>query len=65
MATPSQQELSGIAYLFGSPIAHSLSPLLHQTVFDELDLQWKQLPFESDDIDQFMELAKDPKFVGR
>lgn len=51
-------------YLFGHPIAHSMSPLLHQTVYDNLGLNWSQYPLDSTDMDLFLELIKDPKFYG-
>ncbi|KAF2145130.1 uncharacterized protein K452DRAFT_135015 [Aplosporella prunicola CBS 121167] len=51
-------------YLFGHPIAHSMSPLLHQTVYDELGLKWSQLPLDSTDMDDFLKRIQDPKFYG-
>jgi quinate dehydrogenase len=56
--------LDGVNYLFGHPISHSLSPLLHQTVYDNLNLKWSQVPLDSTDIPQFLSLTKDPKFYG-
>jgi quinate dehydrogenase len=56
--------LSGIAYLFGHPITHSLSPLLHQTVYHQLDLKYSQIPLDSVSIPTFLSLTKDPKFYG-
>jgi quinate dehydrogenase len=51
-------------YLFGHPIAHSLSPLLHQTVYDALGLNWSQFPLDSLDMELFLKLRQDPKFYG-
>jgi len=62
--TPDSSHLERVNYLFGHPIAHSLSPLLHQTVYDNLNLKWSQLPLDSTDIPNFLRLTKDPKFYG-
>ena len=51
-------------YLFGHPIAHSMSPLLHQTVYNNLGLNWAQYPLESRDMSLFLELIKHPQFYG-
>lgn len=51
-------------YLFGHPIAHSMSPLLHQTVYDGLGLKWSQFPLDSLDMDLFLRLREDPRFYG-
>ena len=61
---PSTAHLDRVNYLFGYPIAHSLSPLLHQTVYDNLGLRWGQIPLESRDMDHFLTLVQDPKFFG-
>jgi quinate dehydrogenase len=62
--TPDSSHLERVNYLFGHPIAHSLSPLLHQTVYDNLSLKWSQLPLNSTDVPNFLRLTKDPKFYG-
>jgi quinate dehydrogenase len=62
--TPDSSHLERVNYLFGNPIAHSLSPLLHQTVYDNLFLKWSQLPLDSTDVPNFLRLTKDPKFYG-
>ena len=41
-------------YLFGHPIAHSLSPLFHNTIYDSLNLPWSQTLIESRDPDDFL-----------
>lgn len=51
-------------YLFGHPIAHSLSPLLHQTIYDGMGLPWSQFPLDSTDMDLFLRLREDPRFYG-
>lgn len=57
-----QKERHG--YLFGHPISHSMSPLLHQTVYDNLGLNWSQYPLDSTDMTLFLQLIKHPKFYG-
>jgi len=64
-ADPAIEHLDRHGYLFGYPIAHSLSPLFHQTVYDHLGLRWSQLPLESTDISQFLRLLQDPKLYGK
>lgn len=56
--------LDAFCYFFGHPIAHSLSPLLHQTVYDNLNLNWSQIPLDSTDTDLFLSLIQDAKCVG-
>ncbi|KAH6862294.1 hypothetical protein CUC08_Gglean003224 [Alternaria sp. MG1] len=58
----SQTERHG--YLFGHPIAHSMSPLLHKTVYDNLGLNWAQYPLESRDMSLFLQLIRHPHFYG-
>ena len=41
-----------------------MSPLLHQTVYDDLDLNWAQLPLDSTDMTLFLKLIQDPNFYG-
>ncbi|KAL3422251.1 quinate dehydrogenase [Phlyctema vagabunda] len=64
--TPDSSHLERVGYLFGHPIAHSLSPLLHQTIYDNLSppRNWSQLPLDSVDVPNFLRLTKDPKFYG-
>ncbi|MCJ1286379.1 hypothetical protein MMC26_005724 [Xylographa opegraphella] len=63
-SVPDTSHLNGVNYLFGYPIAHSLSPLLHQTLYEALKLQWSQILMESKDVQAFMHLTQDPKFFG-
>ncbi|KAK2592395.1 Quinate dehydrogenase [Conoideocrella luteorostrata] len=51
-------------YLFGQKITHSLSPYLHQLVYDHLGLNWSQLRLDSADMAQFLQLVQDPSFYG-
>lgn len=68
MQQPEIQEqsrpLDRYGYLFGHPINHSMSPLLHQTIYDDLSLNWGQIPFDSTDMPAFLRMIKDPKFYG-
>ncbi|KAI7504704.1 shikimate/quinate 5-dehydrogenase [Hortaea werneckii] len=61
---PPIEHLDRHGYLFGYPIAHSLSPIFHQTIYDNLGLRWSQLPLPSTDIQHFMQLLQHPKCFG-
>ena len=39
--------LDGIAYLYGHPLLNSLSPPLHQAIYNTLGLNWSQIPLSS------------------
>jgi quinate dehydrogenase len=52
----SQPRRKGV--LFGYPIAHSMSPLLHNTVFSALDMHWEFDFLESKDIQEFLPILK-------
>lgn len=56
--------LDRVAYLFGHPISHSLSPLFHQAIYDSFSLKWSQLFHESLSIPPFLEAMHAPKFIG-
>lgn len=56
--------LDRVSYLFGTPIAHSLSPLIHKSVYEKLNLNWAYFLHESSSIPSFLELTQDPKFFG-
>lgn len=72
--------LDGVAYLYGHPLLNSLSPPLHQTVYNTLGLNWTQIPLSSvygtsatypppytrsPPIDKFLtSIRENPKFVG-
>lgn len=51
-------------YLFGQKITHSLSPFLHQIIYDHLGLKWSQIRLDSADMSQFLHLAQHPSFYG-
>ncbi|KAI2479875.1 Quinate dehydrogenase [Pyrenophora tritici-repentis] len=61
---PSPDPKTRHGYLFGHPITHSMSPLLHATVYASLSLPWAQHPLESLDIPLFLRLIRDPRFYG-
>ncbi|KAL4809492.1 shikimate dehydrogenase substrate binding domain-containing protein [Aspergillus unguis] len=73
ITTPSNRD--GVAYLYGHPLRNSLSPPLHQTVYNHLGLNWTQIPLssatpngsytQSPEIQTFLSSIKaNPKFVG-
>ncbi|KAF2672732.1 shikimate/quinate 5-dehydrogenase [Microthyrium microscopicum] len=62
---PHSVEAEGVGCLFGFPIAHSLSPLFHQTSYDDLGIPWKFTFLESKSIHEFLEFIRNPKcYVG-
>jgi quinate dehydrogenase len=58
------EEVRGMSYLFGYPLKHSLSPLVHNTTFENLQLPCRMDALESLDILSFLELTKEPRFFG-
>ncbi|OQD74917.1 hypothetical protein PENDEC_c009G04395 [Penicillium decumbens] len=74
------EHLDGVAYLYGHPLLNSLSPVLHQTVYNALGLNWTQIPLssvtgtsatypppytQSPPIEKYMaSIRTNPKFVG-
>jgi quinate dehydrogenase len=62
---PDSSSLERVAYLVGFPIAHSLSPLLHHTIYSSIGQPWGQILYETRDLNEFLEHIKtDPKFLG-
>ncbi|KAH7317736.1 quinate 5-dehydrogenase-like protein [Rhexocercosporidium sp. MPI-PUGE-AT-0058] len=61
---PSTAHLDKVSYLFGYPISHSLSPLLHSTVYSSLSLNYAYLLYESPNLEPCLALTRDPKFYG-
>lgn len=51
-------------YLFGQKLAASMSPLLHDIVYQNIGLNWGQVRLDSTDMDLFLELRQDPNFYG-
>jgi quinate dehydrogenase len=62
---PNVDHLDSHGYLFGYPIAHSLSPLLHQTIFNGLGLNHDYYLLPSTDIKQFLRLVRNPRCYGK
>jgi len=61
---PAVDHLESFGFLFGYPIAHSLSPLLHRTIYQNLGLNWDYFPLPSTDVKSFLELVRDPRCYG-
>ncbi|KAG6011106.1 hypothetical protein E4U54_008291 [Claviceps lovelessii] len=61
-ALPSSSSPTGHArhsFLFGQHISHSLSPFLHQLIYEELGLAWRQIRLDSSDVEGFVRLVRD------
>ncbi|OQV10071.1 Shikimate dehydrogenase substrate binding domain-containing protein [Cladophialophora immunda] len=58
------KEIEGISYLFGYPLKHSLSPLVHNTTFENLGIPCKMTALESLDLPGFLQLTQEPRFFG-
>jgi quinate dehydrogenase len=54
----------GRGCLFGYPVAHSFSPLLHNSIFEITGRNWDFQLLESKDIQEFLRFIKDPKCYG-
>lgn len=59
--TPKLDENSFITGLTGNPVAHSLSPHIHNRAFAARDVNAVYLPFETHDLDAFMRRMVHPK----
>jgi len=56
-----------IAGVVGTPLSHTLSPAMHNAVYEELDLNWVYVPFEIRDevgLRRFMALVPEMRCVG-
>lgn len=53
-----------LTYLFGSPIAHSLSPALHTSIYAATSLNWAYVLHESLSIPSFLSLLASPTCGG-
>lgn len=51
-------------YIVGTPISHSMSPLLHNTGYEQVGLPHKFGRFETDKAEEVAELIKTPNFGG-
>lgn len=50
--------------VIGNPIAHSMSPLMHNTVLKEMGLDYVYLPFKVEDPGDFVDTARKFSFRG-
>jgi 3-dehydroquinate dehydratase/shikimate dehydrogenase len=48
----------------GSPVGHSLSPLMHNAALAALDLNYRYLPFEATTLAEFLPLASELRVSG-
>lgn len=65
ISNPNIENLDGVAFLAGYPIAHSLSPVLHHVTYTKLGRKWEQLLYETKDLDAFMRyIRSEPKLFG-
>ena len=63
--SPNPASLEKRAYLVGHPISHSLSPLLHHTVYSTIGKPWGQILYETTDLTSFVEhIRSDASFMG-
>ncbi|KAJ5928695.1 hypothetical protein N7466_007651 [Penicillium verhagenii] len=51
-------------YLFGQPIAHSVSPAFHNTIFKNVGLPWRYIRLDSEDIEDLKWLMCREDFIG-
>ncbi|CAG8195150.1 unnamed protein product [Penicillium olsonii] len=51
-------------YLFGQPIAHSVSPVFHNAIFRNLGLPWRYIRLDSKDPDDLAWLMHREDFIG-
>lgn len=58
-------QLQRHGYLFGKKLTASLSPFLHNVVYQDLGLNWGQVRLDSADIPAFLKLAQHPDFYGK
>jgi len=50
--------------VLGNPIAHSLSPTMHNAAFRALDLDLRYLPFEAETLAEFLPLLAELRLAG-
>lgn len=62
--TPAHDHVERCGYLFGWPINHSMSPLMHRTIFGEIGYNWEQFFLPSTDMSMFLSLVRETKFFG-
>lgn len=61
---PNISHLDRHGYLFGQKLTASLSPLLHDVVYRNLNVNWAQLRLDSTDMALFLTLRQHPNFYG-
>ncbi len=49
-----QDRRTAIYGLIGNPVSHSISPIIHNTLFKEMDLNSVYVPFKVDDVGDFL-----------
>jgi len=52
---------TAVTGIIGSPVGHSASPAIHNSLFAELDLDFVYLPFEVSDVTAFVNRMVNPK----
>ncbi|CAM1511950.1 Fc.00g094630.m01.CDS01 [Cosmosporella sp. VM-42] len=57
-------QLQRHGYLFGQKITNSLSPFLHNVIYQDLGLRWGQVRLDSADMSTFLKLIRHPNFYG-
>ena len=55
-------ELKSLYGILGYPVEHSLSPVMHNAAFQELDVnaEYKLFPLKEDELDAFFVALKEP-----
>jgi quinate dehydrogenase len=51
-------------FLFGYPLAHTLAPKLHASLFDGISLPWTYSVHETQDASEFLPALKQPDIIG-
>ncbi|TVM02654.1 MAG: shikimate dehydrogenase [Candidatus Brocadia sp. WS118] len=59
-----QDKDTGIYGLIGNPVAHSISPLIHNTLFKEMNLNSIYVPFKVDNISDFIRAFRELDVKG-
>jgi quinate dehydrogenase len=62
--SPATRETPRNAHLFGFPIAHSLSPVLHASLFSSVGVPWNFTLIESKDKHDFIPRLRHPSCIG-
>jgi quinate dehydrogenase len=62
--TPSSLTTPHETFLIGYPIAHSMAPLLHSTLFKGLNIPWTYKLLESKTSEPFLPSLKSPNVIG-